>query len=50
MIYPKPIIFDAQSNMSAAFTDRLSSFLHFHADFNEKSYGLMYDEIELLND
>ena len=36
--------------MSAAFTDRLASFLHFHADFNEKSYGLVRGETSLLKD
>ena len=50
MIFPKPIVFDSKSNMSAAFTDRLASFLHFHADFNEKSYGLVRGETSLLKD
>jgi len=50
IIFPKPIVFDSKSNMSAAFTDRLASFLHFHADFNEKSYGLVRGETSLLKD
>ncbi len=50
MNLPRALHLHSNSGMCAAYTDRLLSFMHFHSDFKEKSYGLVQDETQLLKD
>lgn len=50
MNLPCALSFTAASGMSASYTDRISSFMHFHSDVSKKSYGLIHGDTELLKD
>ncbi len=50
MKFPSALSFGPDGGMCAAYTDRAASFMHFHFETSQKSYGLMYNDIELIKD